>query len=278
MLQDLKRREAFDKLAITYAQHFEKSPPTWVEEAAPVIQADAAGVVVFRVPAQLDAGIGPSLKDLMQQARTCQTMEIDVSLVTTVDDAGATLALRAIKALRDAKREIVLIGAENLATRLSQTLEVMEKRNEPQWHLLVAMYDSLDDQEAFEEAAVNYAVTFEVSPPSWEVRDRSQIRKSAVAPAAAAPPPTGPALCGEVRAPCATLIQAITAAGTGDITIDANGLKRIDVAAAAEIFACLKQCKEAGATITVSGLPPLPFILLTHHHWADIASLKQRKL
>ena len=58
---------------------------------------------------------GFALKDLMQQARTCQTMEIDVSGVTTVDDAGATLAIRAIKALRDAKRETVLIGAENLA-------------------------------------------------------------------------------------------------------------------------------------------------------------------
>ncbi|MBK6638301.1 MAG: hypothetical protein IPG34_11895 [Rhodocyclaceae bacterium] len=278
VLQDLNRRDAFDKLALTYAQHFEKSPPTWSEAAAAAIATTPAGVVLFRVPPELTTAVGPALKDLMQQARTCQTMEIDVSGVTTVDDAGATLAIRAIKALRDAKRETVLIGAENLAFRLSQTLEVMERRNEPQWHLLIAMYDSLGDQNAFEDAAVNYAVTFEVSPPSWEVRDRSNVRKSASPPVSAPTPPAGPALVGEVCSPCATIIQAITAKGAGDIMVDASQLKRIEAAAADEILACLKKSKEAGATITVSGLPPLPYILLTHHHWAEVATLKQRKL
>lgn len=280
VLQDLKRRDAFDKLALTYAQHFEKSPPTWIEEASSGIEANGAGVVVFKVPAHLDAAIGPALKELMQQARTCQTMEIDVSQIASVDDAGATLALRAIKALRDAKREVVVIGAEGLAAHLTQTLEVMDKRNEPQWHLLIAMYDSLGNQEGFEEAAVNYAVTFEVSPPSWEVRDRSKVRNTPGSTAAtpqAATTHSGPNLSGEVRAPCASIVQAINAAES-NIAIDASGLKRIEIPAAEEILACLRQRKQAGATITINGLPPLPLILLAHHHWGEVAQLKQRKL
>ena len=36
------------------------------------------------------------------------------------------------------------------------------------WLLLLDLYQMLGLQNEFEEAAVDYAVTYEVSPPSWE--------------------------------------------------------------------------------------------------------------
>jgi len=36
------------------------------------------------------------------------------------------------------------------------------------WLMLLDLYQHLGMRAEFEEAAVNYAVTFEISPPSWE--------------------------------------------------------------------------------------------------------------
>lgn len=277
VLHDLKRRDTFDKLALTYAQHFEKSPPTWVEEEPDHAATATGDVATCTLPATLDAAIGPVLKDMMQTVRANQQLEIGLGAIQSVDDAGATLLLRALKALDGAKRGYLLAGAEHLAKRLGETLEPMERAHEPQWLLLIVLFDHLDQQDAFEDAAVNYAVTFEVSPPSWETRVRSTPRPAAAAPAAVTLPAGISPLRGEILGACASLIQSIEACAESEIALDAAQLKRIDVSAADTLLACLKHRQQTGARITVNNLPPLPFILLNHHGWATVATLKQQK-
>jgi anti-anti-sigma regulatory factor len=279
VLHDLKRRDTFDKLALTYAQHFEKSPPTWVEEEPAHTDSAASDVATCTLPASLDAAIGPVLKDMMQTVRPNQQLEIGLGAIQSIDDAGATLLMRALKALDGAKHRYVLAGAEHLAKRLGETLEPMDRAHEPQWLLLISLFDHLDQQDAFEDAAVNYAVTFEVSPPSWETRVRTTPRLATQPTPAGATDVSGPpALRGEVLGACTALIQQIEACADNEIVLDATKLKRIDIAAADTLLGCLKARHDAGTRITVSNVPPLPLILLSHHGWAPVATLKPQKV
>jgi ABC-type transporter Mla MlaB component len=283
VLNDLGRREAFDKLALTYAQHIEKSPPAWVAQASAEITRVIGDTVSLSVPPTLDATIGPAIKSLMQSLQPGQRLAIDVSAVRGVDDAGATLALRAMKALRDARREVSVIGAEHLAKLLGETLEPMEREHEAQWLLLVAMFDSLNDQEAFEDAAVNYAVTFEVSPPSWEVRDRSHVRTASAPTSTSATESESATLTtaqrwqGQIVAPCAELLSALAADTRDALEINAAGLQRIDIASAELIAEVLRARHAADKHNTLLNLPPLPLLLFTLRGWSDFATLRARK-
>jgi hypothetical protein len=134
----------------------------------------------------LNAGIGEVLKQTMKLATTSTIVRMDLAKLDDADNDGATLLTRALAALKRAKREYVFGSPEHLAGILAAKLVPGERRNEAMWLLLLELYQQAYQQDAFEEAAVNYAVTFEVSPPSWEAlparaatlqQDASQARR-----------------------------------------------------------------------------------------------------
>ena len=72
-------------------------------------------------------------------------------------------------AFQKSNHEVAISGAAELAERLRAAIEV--GRRDPSnavWMLLLEIYRILGRQAAFEETSIDYCVTFEVSPPSWE--------------------------------------------------------------------------------------------------------------
>ena len=116
----------------------------------------------------LNVGVGEVLKQAMKLAATSTLVRMDVSKLTDADNNGATLLMRGIAALKRAKKEFVFGSPAHLAQILQQKLVVGERANQEMWLLLLELHQQAFHQEAFEEVAVNYAITFEVSPPSWE--------------------------------------------------------------------------------------------------------------
>ena len=58
------------------------------------------------------------------------------------------------------------MGADKAVALLAPVAATGDRNNEQAWLLLLELYQQLGDQASFDEAAVNYAITFEVSPPS----------------------------------------------------------------------------------------------------------------
>jgi hypothetical protein len=213
LLQALGRKPAFEALALTFARRFEKSPPAWnaASEEENLAAETTGGRAHVSLSGVLNAGVGEVLKQAMKLAATSTLVRMDVAKLTDADNNGATLLMRGIAALKRAKKEFVFGSPEHLAAILEQKLVVGERTNQEMWLLLLELHQQAFHQEAFEEAAVNYAITFEVSPPSWEA-PAPHSEESAKAPSKPLPVAEGFALSGQMLGVGAANYSALDAA------------------------------------------------------------------
>lgn len=167
------RRQDFDRLAAEFAAKFETSPPTWsAGDEAPSVVAEPklpANKTAVSLSGVLGAKSEASLSQVLKIAEKNPVVRLNVGKVTEVDDQGCALLNSVLKQLKRARKECVLVGGDTLAALVAKTVEPGMREHEDAWLLLLELYQQLANQEAFEDAAVNYAVTFEVSPPSFDM-------------------------------------------------------------------------------------------------------------
>lgn len=175
MLFDLYRltnqRAPFDALSLEYARAFEKSPPVWrnAHGAKPAPKAAApapAGTVLFK--GELTGDNDAAFAALDQAIEKNPKLRVELTKVKAVDDLGAERMLGVLAAVRKKKAEIELVGRDALAALIEARIETGRREESGCWLLLLELYQLMGKQEAFEDMAINYAVTFEMSPPSWE--------------------------------------------------------------------------------------------------------------
>jgi len=278
LLQALGRRPAFDALALTFARRFEKSPPAWSAAAdeGNTATETTGGRAHVSLSGVLNANVGEVLKQTMKLAATSTLVRMDVAKVTDADNNGATLLMRAMAALKKAKKEMVFGSPEHLADILAAKLVPGERSNEAMWLLLLELYQQAFRQEAFEEAAVNYAVTFEVSPPSWEALPARHVE----------PPPTvvplpkaegftlHDQLLGASVADFAPLEAVL--AGREEFDIDARKLVRIDAASAKALLEVLARLHAAGKKLRITGLSTIVAAYMETLGFDDVVVLRAR--
>ena len=278
LLQALGRRPAFDALALTFARLFEKSPPAWSApaESAHTAAETTGGRAHVSLSGALDVGVGEVLKQTMKLAATSTVVRMDVAKLTDADNNGATLLMRAMAALKKAKKELVFGSPEHLVGILAGKLVPGERSNEEMWLLLLELYQQAFRQEAFEEAAVNYAVTFEVSPPSWEALPQRHEEPSPVSPSL--PKADGftlhDQLLGASVGDFAPLEAAL--AGRDEFDVDARKLMRIDAVSAGHLLEVLTRLHAAGKNVRIIGLSTIVAAYLETLGFDDVASLRAR--
>jgi ABC-type transporter Mla MlaB component len=175
------QQDAFDNLSIDYASTFETSPPGW---NAPALLAaaspDWAGLTpTAALSGALDQHIAPQLQRLCQQAEHSPVLRLEFTRVTTLAADGCALLLDALRQLQARQRELILVGAPALATRLRDGIAI-GRRDDGQapWLLLLELLQLQNREKEFEHTAMDFCVTFEVSPPSF-----TPPHKVAMAPA-----------------------------------------------------------------------------------------------
>jgi ABC-type transporter Mla MlaB component len=168
---------------------------------------------------------------------------------------------------------------EHLARILTEKLVPGERRNESMWLLLLELYQQAFQQDAFEEAAVNYAVTFEVSPPSWEALP-ARAEESRQAESQLDAKAEGFVLRGQMvgatRADFASLEAAL--GGGDEFDVDAHNLMRIDAASAGLLLEVLTRLHTAGKKPRIIGLSTLIAAYLEALGFADVAELRSRAI
>lgn len=280
LLQALGRQPAFEALALAFARRFEKSPPAWsvAAEIGNHAAESSGGRAHVSLSGVLNVGVGEVLKQAMKLAATSTLVRMDVSKLTDADNNGATLLMRGIAALKRAKKEFVFGSPEHLAQILQQKLVVGERANQEMWLLLLELHQQAFHQEAFEEVAVNYAITFEVSPPSWEAPPRSEeaAKETGKPPAQ----PESFALAGQMLGVGAANYSALDVAlkARDDFDIDARRLARIDAAAAKELHGVLNRFKSAGKRLRLVGHGALVAVYLESLGFHDVVELKPRAI
>jgi anti-anti-sigma regulatory factor len=249
------REQAFESIAIDYASHFETSPPAYqplahtgqpADGLAPGGQSFSGITPTASLSGRLDAGARAQLARVLAMEPGAAVVRLEFSAVAGASPEGCAVLLDALQALRRAGRELVLAGADHLVGVLRPMLAIGERTaSEAPWLLLLELLLLLNREKDFEETAMDYCVTFEVSPPSFEAPAHTALSVG-----------TGPAVDGDrfllpavVAGDSMALLEAIEAyaAQHEALVLDCSRLARIDYAAATALVARLRLLTAHGA-------------------------------
>ncbi|WP_026354556.1 hypothetical protein [Massilia niastensis] len=259
LYQATGREQEFESIAIDYASHFETSPPSF-HAPLPVSGEAAATATVAAAesfPALLDAGVAPRLQRLLD-ART-PVVRLDFGAVRRADEDGCARLLAALQALRFGGRELVLAAPDTLLAVLRPMLAIgVREASQAPWLLLLELLLLTSREKDFEETAMDYCVTFEVSPPSFEAP--RHVSTSAPAPAAGDRFMLPPVVAGNAAPLCAA-IDAYAGAHQA-VVLDCARLARIEYACAGALLARLQVHAQAGKRVELRELNHLAAALL----------------
>lgn len=253
LCQILGKREAFERHAMDYSVKFEKSPPTWVGEQAeptdPALRTGGQAFVAFS--GLLGEASDKNCKLLERVVAANPTARVEFARVQDVDVPGAALLRKALAAARKARCELVLAGADKLVTLIASKIESGKREGDELWLLLLELYQQLGLQEPFEEWALQYAVTFEVSPPWWE--NRPAAKQAAAAPKLEPPSPDTFPLAGELIGAGADAYQQLIefAETHNPVIVDCASLKRVDFVSAGTLLNVLSGIVAAGKAVQI---------------------------
>jgi ABC-type transporter Mla MlaB component len=262
------REEAFDSIAIDYASHFETSPPAYRALAGtapgtgggPDSAAFSGVTPTASLSGCLDAGAGARLARLQAPAAapssasgaaSAPPVRIEFSAVTGATPEGCAVLLDTLQALRRAGRELVLAGADHLVGVLRPMLAIGEgTASQAPWLLLLELLLLMNREKDFEETAMDYCVTFEVSPPSFEAPARTALSISTDDSAGSNAGIEGDRflLPAVIEGGSPALLAAIDAYAQDRtlLVLDCSHLARIDYGAAAMLVARLRALAEDG--------------------------------
>lgn len=283
LYQATGKQQQFENLSIAYANKFETSPPAWIEStkgdllAAPAAPAGATPTVPFS--GRLDANIVKLLERAQNLADKSRILRLEFARVTEVDPAGCGLLLTVLKTLQKSGHELILVGAPELAAKIRAILEVGRRDDtEAPWLLLLEILQLLNRESEFEEASIDYCVTFEVSPPAFVAPKTKVTTAQEESPRRDAD--TGhfmmPAVI-EGRPEKLILAIAAYAAQHKPAIIDCSNLQRVDFMAAGQLLTGLAPFTSQGAVIELHNVNHLVAALFNVMGLKDILRILPRK-
>ena len=168
----------FDEAAIDFASCFGRSAPQWSTNVntgrAPLTETPdrpltpgQAARMHWVCPASLNAQAVAALDASLE--RNPSPWHVDWQNLKTIEDAALAPLLETLRRWGGSKGEFHLRGAERLLAVLIERSPTDQREVDPQWwNARLALLRLMDEMDEFELVALNYCVTYEVSPPAWE--------------------------------------------------------------------------------------------------------------
>ncbi len=254
MLFDLysiqNREKEFEKLALEYAMRFEASPPVWQRTGGNADKPKQAEAASLELPGLLDKTAADAMRQGIEAAPKNATVRIDFSHIAMVDETGADECAKILAAARKTKRKLQIGGVETLMALL-QDLNRATHSREVHWLLLLELYQTLGQQDEFENLAVDFAVRFELSPPSWVEVQAAEV----VQTKPAEPLDDALRLSGEITPSSEGGLQQLRSyAETHDnVLADLSQVTRVDYESVSQVLSVLMQCLGSGKAVILRG-------------------------
>jgi anti-anti-sigma regulatory factor len=275
------KQQQFDNLSIEYASKFETSPPAWVPlnqvetQEAPVARSGTAPTVPFS--GKLDGNIVKLLERAQKLGENSPVLRLEFARVTEVDPIGCGLLLRILKKLQTSEHDLILVGATELVGKIRSILEVGRRdETEAPWLLLMEILRLLNNEKDFEEASIDYCITFEVSPPAF-VAPKNKVTTDAEETGSVDEVSDCFTMPAVIEGKTDQLVAAITAfaADHHPTVLDCSRLNRVDFGAAGQLLSSLAPLSGKGVEfINVNHLVTALFNVMG---LKDIARIVPRK-
>ena len=169
------QQDPFEVAAIKFAGRFERSAPLWFSipvqlgiEEAPSIQLERTAQREFVWNAPPTVTLQTVLALQASLARSASPWKLIWSRVHAIDaDAVPSLA-NEFSRWADQTGQLVFVGVDELRTLLEAQTQSGDREQNPEWwRLRMAALRLMGQPDEFEMVALDYCVTYEVSPPSW---------------------------------------------------------------------------------------------------------------
>lgn len=266
LLQRAGDRAAFDQFALQYVVAFERSAPAWEERGTkPGAAARPASGGYFALTGKLSAANSVQIANMLAATRKQAQARLDLASLSGADEAGARLLANALAQLRKQRYALALQHPEKLRQALEQAVKQGRDAGEGYWALLLELLQWQNDFKTFEDRALEFAIAFELSPPSWEPP------ADGAAPVAAADP------LPVIDAPTDTLVWQGCMAGPTDVQlkkftefregrnvlpIDMSAVERIDFVCAGALLNAIGRAESQRKSVQISGATPIIRALL----------------
>jgi anti-anti-sigma regulatory factor len=273
LLQRAGDRSAFEQLALQYVVRFERSAPAWNDRIRPPADPRAPVAGYVGVTGKLTAGSATQIESLKRAIATnVSQARFDLAAITDFDDAGARLLADVLGEARRKQYPLRLQRQDRLRHGLEAAVRKGQAGGEGAWLLSLELLQWQGDRAAFDDRAVDYAVTFEVSPPSWEpplttgdVPPPAAEAGEAIA-AAAETDPAGAAYDAETLAwsgvvagphPAQVAKLAEFANGRNVVPVEMREVERIDFVGAGAIYNAIKSVEDQRKVVQIFGATPI---------------------
>ena len=284
MLFDLYQQKGmqkeFEELALNFVVKFERSPPAWREiKAASTALAQQDGS--FALSGELNAVSGSQFAEMTRIAENTGQLRLDFSEIESLAPTGCVLLLQTLRNIRKGGHRIAITGLGHLVQMMQSATNPVPERE--QQILLLELYQVKGMQTEFENLALQYAMKFEVSPPSWEPLPPEQwlAGKESPEPAPSKPEANqeGYAMHGEVVGPTNPQLQGLTGYATQrqDVNIDMSDVSRMDFVSCGMFLNILAALKQSGKNITVTGANEMILALCRVMEVHKVATLIRKK-
>lgn len=170
------QQDRFDTLAIDFAARFSRSAPLWFSMPeqlglAPAAAPDAAPVGARRdfswsAPATVAVTSVAALHAAL--ARAASPWTLAWGRLTAIDEGAVPLLANQFIQWADRSGQFVFSGVSALNALLESKTQSGDRSSSPEWwRLRMAALRLMGRPDEFELVALDYCVTYEVSPPSW---------------------------------------------------------------------------------------------------------------
>ncbi len=170
------QQHKFESLALDYAQQFGWSAPQWYSMPRMVAEATSderpkssriVGQVGWVCPAYVDADVVAKLSS--QSLQMPLPWVFDWGALKGIDAEGCARMSELFRKWIGQKLDMQWLNGERLFTVLQDTSPTGVRDADPAyWQLRLDALRMTNRPDQFDETAIDYCVTYEVSPPSWE--------------------------------------------------------------------------------------------------------------
>jgi anti-anti-sigma regulatory factor len=269
-------KAAYDSAADQFAQIFERSAPSWSPPETSHRGSAGLGMPVVNISGRLSAASAAPLAALRKTIERYDGVQLDFARFEGVDVEGCRHLLLVLKSLARAGKVVSIMNPDSIVASVSaQTRPGDAIQDHSPWLLKIELMRILGRQKDFEEIAIDYAVTYDVSPPSWPDAPIAVKRQDGPRPS----PSDACMALGDVVAPADELLSRIRAhaARHRPLVVDLGHARRMDFVSASQFVKLLTELGRTHKDIEIRGANEMISTLLVMMGLGDIARITPRR-
>ena len=270
-------RTAFEELALHFVVQFERSAPAW-DEMAGASSSDPTKSNARAKPKSLLRGEltdpqAPVIVALVDASKRKDAVpprfDLDIADLDGVSDVCGLLLAGSLASLRRKGAVISIRGLDATSRRLSAKLQPGEATHKGLWYLVLELLQWAAQSQVFEDRAVDFAVTFGISPPSME--PLTAVQRSVLNVRSADVAITDEALVndriiwiGELKGPADHCLKMLSleAVTTNPVIVDMRRVLRVDFVCGGAIANAITRLMAQAIDVRVVAATPIIQTLL----------------